>query len=147
MTNSYSGNPADSDIDAVRFWVSDRGPDTWQISNEEIAYVLTQYANSLLAAAAIANEFAMKWALACDKAVGDLRLAFSQRSKMYQALAKQLKQEGEQQGPQLFAGGTCASDRQPFSLYQFDIPGACGPAIPPCGVCGGPSDGGCGCGG
>lgn len=153
---SYSGDPASSPTDAVRFWVSDRGPDVWQISNQEIDYTLTQYTNPLLAAAAIANEFAMKWALACDKAVGDLRLAYSQRSKMYQSLAKQLKQEGEQQGPQLFSGGTnlsemCANagnaniNPQPFTQYQFDIPGACGPAAPSCTLCG--SSSGCGCGG
>ena len=157
MTNSYSGNPADSPVDAVRFWVSDRGPDVWQISNEEIQYVLTQYANPLLAASAIANEFAMKWALYCDKAVGDLRLAYSQRSKMYADLAKKLKQEGEQSGPTLFSGGTnlaemCANAQdsninpQPFTQYQFDIPGACGPAAPSCTLCGNSGCGG-GCGG
>lgn len=135
-------------MDAVRFWISDRGPTDWQISNEEIDYVLTTDPNPLAAAAMIANEFAMKWALACDKAVGDFRLAYSQRAKMYRELADRLKREADQNGAQLFAGGTSLSnmaavaangDRnpQPFAMDQFDIPGACGPALPSCGEGGG----------
>lgn len=142
MTNSYSGNPATSDVDAVRFWVSDRGPDSWQLSNEEIAYTLTLYPTPLLAAAAIANELAMKWALYVDKAVGDLKLSYSQRAKAYAALAQTLQSQAEQAGVSLYSGGTSLSDMatvaansdrvpQPFSRGQFDIPGDTGPQTTP----------------
>ncbi len=134
MTNSYSGNPSDSDKDAVRFWISDRAA-PWQLSDEEITYTLAQYASPLLAAAAIARELAMKWAMFVDKAVGDLRLSYSQRSKMYQALAETLQTQGEQSGVSIYAGGTSLSDMaavdansdrvpQPFTRKQFDIPNA-----------------------
>ncbi len=146
MTSTYTNDPANNPVDAVRFWLSDTSA-PFQVSDEEILYVLTLYPNAIAAAAAIANELAMKYALQVDKAVGDLKINYSQRAKFYAEMADRLKNQSDQVGVNLFVGGACPSDRQPFSMYQFDIAGACGPALAPCGVCGGPSDGGCGCGG
>lgn len=134
MTTTYSGDPASSSKDAVRFWISDRAA-PWQLTDEEINYTLTQYPNALLAAAAIANELAMKWALYVDKSVGDLRLSYSQRAKLYADLATKLQGMGESSGARIYAGGTSLGDmaaveansdrvKQPFSRGQFDIPGS-----------------------
>jgi hypothetical protein len=142
MTNTYGNDPANNPIDAVRFWISDRAA-PFQLSDEEIAYTLTLYPTPLLAAAALANELAMKWALFVDKAVGDLKLSYSQRAKMYAELAAKLQTQAEQNGVSLYSGGTSKSDMasvaancdrvpQPFGRGQFDItPQADQPAVPP----------------
>lgn len=153
MTTTYTNDPANNPVDAVRFWIADTTA-PFQVSDEEIRYVLTLYPNAIAAAAAIANELAMKWALSVDKAVGDLKISYSQRAKFYAEMADRLKNQADQNGAQIFAGGTNLSEMaanagngnrnpQPFDMYQFDIPGACGPALPACGEALGGGGGGC----
>jgi len=45
MTWTYSGNPANSSSDAVRFLIGDTDTTDQLISNEEIAYLVTVHGN------------------------------------------------------------------------------------------------------
>ena len=52
-TWTYSGDPSNSPKDAVRFWVEDTDSSAWQLSDQEINFVLTQYADPLMAASVV----------------------------------------------------------------------------------------------
>lgn len=59
MTTSYSGDPATSDLDEVRFYLSDDGPDNWYLTDEEIYFLIDRYMpayGSLLGVAAMGAE-------------------------------------------------------------------------------------------
>ncbi len=94
MTWSYSGNPASSDSDAVRFLVADTDTTDQLVSNEEIAYLLTTYNEPAFASIAAARAIAAKFARQSDQSrgVGDLSLSesFSQKSQQYNQLADHL---------------------------------------------------------
>ncbi len=134
-TYTYGNDPAGNTSDAVRFWINDVGPTVWEFSDQEIAYSLTLYPNPVLAAAYLANRLAMKYSAYVDKSVGDLRIANSQRAKMYLELSEQLKSQSEQTNVTIYVGGVSRSNmqavasnsdrvRQPFTITQFDIPGS-----------------------
>jgi len=91
MTWSYSGNPADSPKDAVRFEIGDTNQEDQLISDEEINYCLASEKNTLAAAARCCEVIARKFARQADKAIGRTRIAASQKSKAYRELAKQLR--------------------------------------------------------
>lgn len=135
MSNTYSGNPADSSRDAVRFWLNDVGPSTWEFSDQEIDYALTLYPNPVLSAAWLAGRLAMKYAASVDKSVGDLRLSNSQKARMYADLQTSLKAQADSSGVSIYVGGVSKSDmttvdansdrvKPPFGIKQFDIPGS-----------------------
>lgn len=59
MTSTYSGDPASSDLDEVRFYLSDTGPDSWYLSDQEITFLIERYFpayGSLLGVAAMGAE-------------------------------------------------------------------------------------------
>lgn len=86
MTWSYSGNPAASANDKVRFLCGDTDTNNQQITNEEIAFLLTEWGgNAYTAAAEACMAIAGKYASKADssRSVGDLSI-----STQYQAQAK-----------------------------------------------------------
>jgi hypothetical protein len=90
MTWSYSGDPSDSDKDSVRFIVGDTDTTDQLVTDEEIAWALTQNSNIYGASAIIAGTIAAKFSRKVDKSVGDLKLSLSQKSKQYLQLQKDL---------------------------------------------------------
>ena len=109
MTWTYSGDPSGSSRDAVRFLVGDTDTNDQQITDEEIAWALTQRSNTYLAAALIAERIAAQYARKVDKSVDSLSISFSQRQEHYLALARQLKRDATK-GLAPFAGGVSRSD-------------------------------------
>lgn len=134
MAASYSGNPAVSDKDAVRFWIEDTTA-PFALTDEEIAYVLTIYPTPMAAAAACARALAAKYAKLVDKEVGDLKLKYSQRGAAYLALAERIEAQAGLVGLMPYAGGISIADMQavdqnsdrpvpPIRIGQFDNPEA-----------------------
>jgi len=77
MTCTYSGNPADSDLDAVRFLLQDTDCSNNIFEDEEIAWTLTEEANIYTAAACLLdNAINNSSGSLSSKKVGDLSLAF-----------------------------------------------------------------------
>lgn len=88
MSWSYSGDPATSQLDAVRFWLQDTDTTFQLMSDEEIGYLLTtwgdatQYSEVRVAAAAaevLANRFAREVSTSADGvsvAIGELQDRF-----------------------------------------------------------------------
>lgn len=143
-TYTYGFDPANNPVDAVRLWIQDTGPNNnasppaptpngWEFADQEISYAITLYPNPILAAAWLAGTLATKYAGQVDKAVGDLRIAYGQRAKMYAELVSILKAQADSTVFGLYVGGVSRSDmatveansdrvRQPFTIKQFDIP-------------------------
>lgn len=94
MTWTYSGNPANSSRDAVRFLVADTDSNDPLITDEEIAYLLDLYTEAPSAAVGAARAIAAKFSREADQArtVGDLTLSesLSQKSTQYHHLGDHL---------------------------------------------------------
>lgn len=129
MSNSYSGNPADSAKDAVRFWIQDTAA-PWKTSDEEITFVVSKFPNPMLAAANVARALAARYASKPSKTVGDFSISWGELAKNYAALAAELESQGQTFGLRPYSGGTSISDmiavasnpdrpRPPFWNNQF----------------------------
>lgn len=91
MTWTYSGNPADSDRDAVRFEIPDTDASAELVSDEEIAYALSVEAGVVGAAARCCEIVARRFAQQADIATGDVKLTYSQQAKTLAVRAKELR--------------------------------------------------------
>lgn len=86
MTWSYSGNPSASASDKVRFLCGDTDITNQQVSNEEIAFLLTEWnSNAYLSASFACDAISGKYSAKADgsRSVGDLSI-----SSQYGAQAK-----------------------------------------------------------
>lgn len=95
---TYSGNPASSAKDEVRFLVGDTDTNDQLVSDEEIAFVLGVHADSAsinyAAAAVVAEGIAAKFARKMDKSVGSLSVQAKQQRDHYVELARDLRRKG-----------------------------------------------------
>lgn len=90
MTWSYSGNPASSSLDEVRFLIGDTDTNNQLTTNEAITWALAQTPNTYDAAALVANSIAAVYAKQMSKTVGPLTIRYAERRDAYYALAKSL---------------------------------------------------------
>ena len=94
MTWTYVG-PATADRDKVRFLIQDVDTTRQLLSDEEIAYLLTEWNDTYEAAAVAAEILGAKFANKADysKSVGDLSLneTFSSQSQNFKELAKTIR--------------------------------------------------------
>lgn len=118
MSWSYSGNPASSTRDEVRFLIGDTDSTDQQMTDEEIDYLRTVHADlgagvsNYLAAASAALALASKYAKMSDKTVGSLSISYSQKHSQFLSLAKSLEnkatangQTASRVGPPVLGGG------------------------------------------
>jgi len=110
----YSGNPATSDIDAVRFLSGDTdSSQPWTLQDEEIAYCLTMTSNVYLAAAfTLDSAMAKMGGLATSKSVGDLSISWSDRYQQFSAKAQSLRTRATVLGVPTFATGLFRSEKR-----------------------------------
>ena len=133
MTWTYSGNPADSDRDKVRFLVFDTDTNDQLLSNEEIAWLLSEQTNVYLAAANAAEVIAAKFAKDITRSAVGLSATVGNRAQFYLDLADTLRDQGgtTNQRAEVFAGGLTVSGKdsldsdsdavQPsFRIGEFD---------------------------
>ena len=90
MAFNYSGDPTSSTRDEVRFLIGDTDSTDAQLQDLEVDYLLSKYTTAAKAALAACLALASRYARLCDKAVGDLRISYSQRQKQYLDLAREL---------------------------------------------------------
>lgn len=123
MSFSYSGDPANSNNDKVRFLIQDTVQDTHQIEDEEIAWLLTQEVDVFSTAAALCEVLANKYAVKADMYVGDLRIAHSQKSIAYRKQAVEMRKLATRNStaPSPYAGGTSLADKELDEL-NTDVP-------------------------
>lgn len=139
MTFSYSGNPASSDLDAVRFLIKDTVVNTeTNLSNEEITWLLSTWIDIYESASAGAEHLAATFSSLSDtsKSVGDISISktYSNQAQQYYDLAKRLRaQRVRLKGPIPIINPEAIEStarRQPFTpttdffVGQFDNPGS-----------------------
>jgi len=91
MAWTYSGNPASSSLDAVRFEIGDTDQSDQLLQNEEIEYCLDQESNFFGAAARSCEVIARKFARLADSAMGKTKIQASQKSQAYAKMAVALR--------------------------------------------------------
>ncbi len=112
MAWTYSGDPASSDKDAVRFLILDTDTNRQLLSNEEINYLLAdENSHVLFAAARAAEQVSATFSKKAGVQVGDLKLDFGKTSAFYTSKAQELRREGSIRGASPFAGGRLISDK------------------------------------
>lgn len=83
MTWTYSGNPADSTLDKIRFYIGDTDTNYQLLSDEEINFIIDEHTNTYKILSILCYTLATKYARAVDKEIGGASAALSQKSKMY----------------------------------------------------------------
>jgi hypothetical protein len=138
MTWSYSGDPASSQKDEVRFLMGDTDSTDQLILDAEINYALGAQPDPTLAAALVLRSLAAKYARFANEKIGDVSENASDLSKAFAARAKELDPAGQTLGSSLLVlpsfGGQYISEKQTleedtdavqpsFSRGQHDYPG------------------------
>lgn len=88
---TYSGDPASSTKDEVRFLLGDTVQSDPQVSDEEIAYLLSRWADPYTAAAQGAAALSATYTRLIDRTVGTLSISYSQKAAQFATLAKDLR--------------------------------------------------------
>ncbi len=108
-TYSYSGDPSSSSLDAVRFAIGDTQSTDWQMSNEEINYLLSGQPSITLAAIGCCKRLIAKYARLATQAVGRVSVQYKERRENYEALLVQLQRD---YAPAIYSGGISVSDKE-----------------------------------
>ncbi len=111
MAWTYSGDPSQDDKDQVRFLIQDTNTKDQLFQDDEIRFLITLEGNALKAATKAAQTLAMKFARFCDESVGQVRVTFSQKSKQYRDLAKDLKKHAAIKNACPFMGALTESQK------------------------------------
>lgn len=119
MTWTYAGDPSANTRDEVRYLIGDTDSTDEQISDEEIAYHLTQNNdNSLAAAVDAAEAIAAKYARRVNREVGDMRIESEKLMSHYADLARRLQKKKSSRTAGIFIGND--SQQRLFSLGMMD---------------------------
>jgi hypothetical protein len=101
VTFSYSGDPSASDLDEVRFLISDTNEAEPLLSDEEIAYVIATwnplYGSNTLTAAVCCEIVAGKFAGSISVSADGVSVALSELQGKYEQLAASLRDQYKQQ--------------------------------------------------
>lgn len=91
MSATYSGDPTASALDEVRFLIGDTDMSNPLLSDHEIGYLTTNYADdNILAAAYAAEAIASTFGRKSDMSIGKLKVSAGTQRESYDALAKSL---------------------------------------------------------
>lgn len=97
MTWSYSGDPENSDLDKVRFLISDTDEDDQLLQDAEIEHALSTNNDDVYNAAALCCEVIhRKFLRQVDYRLGPLAVSASQRADAYAKLAEEFRMKAGQ---------------------------------------------------
>lgn len=135
MAFTYSGDPADSDRDNLRFTIGDTDSGDILLQDAELDFLLTQRTSVKGAAVEAVRRIIAIMSRQVTKAVGDLRLNLSDRVKNYKILLNELQTSLSLGVAGPIAGGISRSRKETvvqdtdrvipdFEKGQFDHPGS-----------------------
>ena len=135
MVWTYSGDPATSDRDELRFCIGDTDSGDEQLQDAELDFLLTQRSTVKGAAVSAVRKLIAKFSRQVNKNVGDLRLALSDRVKNYKLLLRELQDSLALGVAGPVAGGISRARKETvvqdtdrvipdFEKGQFDHPGS-----------------------
>lgn len=110
MAWTYDGDPSANDRDTIRFLIGDTNTNDQLVTDEEIAWALTQ-GTTYNAAAICANAISAAFSRLADKAVDDLKISYSQKSEQYARLAVGLSNKDAHRSLDIYAGGISIADK------------------------------------
>jgi hypothetical protein len=130
---TYSGNPADGPLHAVRFLIGDVFESHVMFGDDEINYQLAKTPNQSLCGAELLDIKSRQLARLADRKVGDVSSALSKLSESMATAAKELRNDALRRAKPFFGGLTISGkqdlsqrtdDVQPqFSIGMHDTPG------------------------
>lgn len=120
---TYSGDPANSDLDAVRFLIGDTS--SFILSDSEIGFLIASEGNIYAAASQASLTMAASFGRKADKSVGDLSIRYSDRREHFLELADKLGGQSATKGLALtgITGGRGAERDPIFWLGMNRTPG------------------------
>jgi hypothetical protein len=95
-TWTYSGDPADSDLDHVRFLIGDTNGNEQKLQDAEVQFAIDSAPNVYVAAANCARAIAGRFASRVDERFESIENRFSQAAKGYYDLALRLDKQAKQ---------------------------------------------------
>lgn len=101
----------ETELSQVRLLIGDTESTQPQLTDEELTFLIDSEGNIYRAAAAACRALMAEYARKVDKAVGDLKINYSQRMKAYESLGKSLFIRGGGLGIPS-AGGVYVADRE-----------------------------------
>lgn len=108
----YSGNPADSVADYVRFLIGDTDNTNLQFLDAEVAYIVLENGNlPFPAAIQLVGQLIARYSRRASKRVGDLSIQYGELVKNLQGLEASLVIQGASGGT-IYAGGMTSSDKE-----------------------------------
>jgi hypothetical protein len=116
MTWTYSGNPASTTRDAVRFLVGDTDTTDQLISDEEIAYIVQENPAINRSASESARAIAAKFARLMSRSIGGLSADFSAKYRQYIELADNLLSKDELKPVSPYISGFSRSAKKAVEL-------------------------------
>lgn len=101
MAWTYSGDPSNSQRDAVRFLIGDTDTDDQLLNDDEVTYFITTHGTTNRAASEAARAVAAKFARLMNRSIGGLSADFGAKYRQYMELATNLigKEETEPVSP------------------------------------------------
>jgi len=112
MSNwSYSNNPENSELDAVRFLIGDTDASDPQLNNNEIEYTLSTEGSVTKAAVSCCEALYAKYSRLVDETVGSVSFRLSTRAKQYMDLSKTLRRKNDIRSAKVYAGGISKTDK------------------------------------
>lgn len=136
MSWTYTNDPENVLLDRVRLLIGDVLSADPQLTDQEVNHFIAEasddpYGAALLAAKALRSLFSRL----VDKAVGDLRVSYSQRAQQYTDLIADLEKRAARAAASPYAGGISVADKArraadsdrvapAFERDQFQHPGS-----------------------
>jgi hypothetical protein len=116
VPSTYTGDPADRAVDAVRFHLGDTAA-PFALTDEEIEWLISAAADDTLAAALVgARSMAARFSKLVDSTVGDIQKSYSQQYKHFAEVAERLSADvvtlaAAEAVPVPWAGGISYAER------------------------------------
>ena len=115
MTWTYAGDPSANDRDAVRHHCGDVDTKDQQLSDEEIAYILTRNSDVVLAAAEACEAIAARVARDVSRSNLGSSKSLSEKLEHFKCMADKLRESINIGGLEVFAGGLTKSGKRTLS--------------------------------
>jgi hypothetical protein len=116
VPSTYTGDPADRPVDAVRFHLGDTAA-PFALTDEEIEWLIAAAADDTLAAALVgARSMAARFSKLVDSTVGDIQKSYSQQYKHFAEVVDRLSTDvstvaAAESVPVPWAGGISYAER------------------------------------
>ena len=120
---TYSGDPANSPKDAIRYLVGDTVFTDQQVQDGEINFAIAQTSNQWLAAAMVCRALSARLSREADVSDRELRTSYSARARSYLRMAVQYEMRSDFLGGGMpYAGGISLSDKQANVSNTDNVP-------------------------